>query len=106
MFVYWAAENVTLSPFFPVVAEMSHQSDFPLTSQLSELVTVMVWSPPSAPNVSSVGSMLIEYSFFSCVTVKVAFLSPLMKVNVALLLDSESSFGSAEKRISAFPFPE
>ena len=95
-----------MSPFFPDVKDRSHQSDFPLTSHSSELVTAISCSPPSAPNLSSFGSILIEYSFFSCVTVKVAFLSPLTNVNVAVLFDSESSFGSAVKMISASPFPE
>ena len=50
--------------------------------------------------------MLTEYSVFPCVTVNVAFLSPLTKVKVALLPASASSFGSAVKMTSASPFPE
>ena len=102
VFVYGSTENFTVSPSIP---DTSHQSNSPVTSHSSELVTIISCSPPSAPNFSSVGSMLIEYSFFSCVTVRVVSLFPLTNVNIAVLSDFESPFGSAVMTISASPSP-
>ena len=57
---YESTVNVTLSPLLPYDAETSHQSLSPSRYQSSELVTVIVWSPPAAPNVKASGEIEIS----------------------------------------------
>ena len=59
---YGFAVNITSSPFSPRKTEASHQSHAPLICHSSELVTVTVCSPPSAPKVNSLGEIEISYT--------------------------------------------
>ena len=85
------------------MVEVVIQSLSTLKRQLSELVTVMVWSPPSASNSILVGSIDIENSFASCVIFTSDCLSPHM--NVATPVRISGSLFSSTMIFTEAPFP-
>ena len=91
--VLYPTAILTILPLLPDLVDVAIQSLLVVNLQLSELVTVIVCSPPAASNSISVGSMDIEYSFASCVIFTFACLSPHLKVAIPVRI-SGSEFSS------------